>query len=466
MALSTPTTLTINDLIIAQLEAKLNQTIPLMPKAFNRVLAKTLSGLFILHYKYAGNSQLQQFVQTASIEETTINGVVISPLKFLGRLFGVDDPIDAIQAEFIIDITVTNQTGSLPSGTQLVNSDNGVTYITIGVVLLDAATVQATIRAASDQAGGDGSGAIGNLNVSDIVSFANPLPNVSRNAVIDSQTVTGVDAEATELYRQRIIDLVQKRPQGGAYSDYELWGEEVAGIVNVYPYTSDNPGQVDYYVEATIASSGDPDGIPTTLQLQAVFDNIEKDQNGLASRRPANALHNSLPITRKGFDVEVSGIIVDNLADVQAQIDTTVIDYFLNAEPFIDGLTIPPRLDKITRSALIGVVNDIVSAANGTFTTLTFAETLIPAVDLELYVLQQGEKAKLSTSVVYGTLLAECDFESGSGDYRSYHANGSLWWEGRNGVHPNWIIPNKGDPISGQLVWNDTVVTVEKAVAA
>jgi anaerobic selenocysteine-containing dehydrogenase len=38
-----------------------------------------------------------------------------------------------------------------------------------------------------------------------------------------------------------------------------------------------------------------------------------------------------------------------------------------------------------------------------------------------------------------------------------------IWWAGRNGVHPNWIIPNKGDPISGQMLWNDTVVTVEKA---
>ena len=38
-----------------------------------------------------------------------------------------------------------------------------------------------------------------------------------------------------------------------------------------------------------------------------------------------------------------------------------------------------------------------------------------------------------------------------------------IWWEGRNGVHPNWIIPNKGDPISGQMLWNDSVVTVEKA---
>lgn len=399
MSLQTPTTSDINVIIIAQLEATLNQTIPLFPKSFNRVLSKALAALYIILYKYAGNSQLQQFVKTASIDETIINGVIVRPLIFWGRLIGADDPTAAIQAEFIIDITVTNQIGSLPSGSQLLNSDNGVTYITIGSVLLDASTVQATIRAASDQTGGDGSGAIGNLNVSDIVSFANPLPNVSRNAVIASQTTIGVDIEDTEVYRQRVEDLFQKRPQGGAYADYEIWGEEVAGIINIYPYTSDFPGQVDVYVEAD--TSLDPDGVPNNTQLQAVLDNINTNENGLASRRPANALVNALAIIRTGFDVEVSGMIIDNLADVQAQIQTAVTEYFLNAEPFIDGLTIPPRLDKITRSALIGLINDIISASNGTFTTTTFAKTSAPTVDLELYILQQGEKAKLDSSVVF-----------------------------------------------------------------
>jgi anaerobic selenocysteine-containing dehydrogenase len=35
------------------------------------------------------------------------------------------------------------------------------------------------------------------------------------------------------------------------------------------------------------------------------------------------------------------------------------------------------------------------------------------------------------------------------------------WWED-NGVHPNLIIPNRGDPIAGAMCWNDTVVTVTK----
>lgn len=37
-----------------------------------------------------------------------------------------------------------------------------------------------------------------------------------------------------------------------------------------------------------------------------------------------------------------------------------------------------------------------------------------------------------------------------------------IWWADR-GAHPNWIIPNAPDPISGQQRWMDTVVTIRKA---
>jgi len=242
MSLITPTTKDVNDNIIAQLEATLNQTIPLLPKAFLRVLAKTFAGVFIILYKYGGFMFLQMFVQSASSKETTVNGKVFTPLTEWGRLIGAGDPVSATNAQLVIDITVEVQSGSLPSGTQLVNSNNGVTYLTLGVVVLDAPTVQANIVAAADQAGGGGAGAIGNLDVAAIVSFANPLANVARDAVVASQTVTGANAESSEAYRQRIIDRFQNRPQGGALADYEQWSEEVAGIINAYPYTSDCPG--------------------------------------------------------------------------------------------------------------------------------------------------------------------------------------------------------------------------------
>lgn len=395
MSLETPTISDINSTIIAQLEASIGQTIPLLPKSFERVLAKTLAALFVILYKYGGFIFLQLFVKTALNEETEINGKTINPLIEWGRLIGTGDPVAATQAELIVDVTVENQTGSLASGTQLLSTKNGVTYVTIGSVLLNAATVQATIRAVSDQQGGGGAGAIGNLEPGDTVSFAGSVANVANDTVVASQSVTGANAESTEVYRQRVIDRFQKRPQGGAYSDYELWGEEVAGILNVYPYTGD-PGQVNVYVEATVASSGDPDGIPTAAQLQAVLDNINLDTTGRASRRNANAFVNSLPISRTAFNVNVDGIQdVDDLAQVQTDITTAITDYFASIEPFIAGLSIPPRNDQLTKTKISAIIEDIVTASGGTFADITFQEDGSP-LNLSAYIVGEGEKVKIN----------------------------------------------------------------------
>jgi len=393
MSLTTPTTKEISDNIIAQLEAELNQTIPQMAKSFMRVMAKAMAGVFVLLYKYGGFIFLQMFVRTCSSVDTTVLGVIVNPLTFWGRLVGVGDPVAATNAELLIDITVENQLGTLNSGAQLINSTNGVTYITIGSVLLNAPTVQATIKAVSDQADGGGAGTIGNLNPGDIVSFANPLANVARDAVVDSQTVTGANAEDIEVYRQRVIDRFQKPPQGGAYADFQAWGEEIAGIIHTYPYTGD-PGIVNCYSEATVASSGSADGIPTQAQLDAVKASIELDQAGLASRRPVGALVFSLAITRTGFDVSINGITgVADLAQVRADIEAALIDYFADAEPYISGLSIPPRTDKLTNTRITSIVEDVVTAANGTFTSTSF-ELDSGGGPLNDYTLGEGEKAK------------------------------------------------------------------------
>ena len=393
MTLDTPSIANVNDTIIGQLEAELNQTIPLFPKAFNRVLAKVLAGVFILLYKYAGFMFLQMFVARATYDETVINGVTVRPLKEWGDLIGVPPLVGATNAELVIGINVETLSGTLPSNTQLVNASNGVTYITIGAVSLNSSVVTATIRAAADETNNGGAGVIGNLQIGDTVSFVDPLPNVARNTTVSNVTVTAADAESVTAYRQRIIDRFQKRPQGGAYSDYELWGEETAGIINVYPYTGDCPGTVDLYSEATVASSGSADGIPTAAQLQAVLDSVELDQDGLPTRRPANAFINSFAITRTGFDVTVTGVNVDNLAQVESDITDAVTEYFTNAEPFIQGLSVFPRRDRLTSSALIGLVEDIVTAAGGSFTTAAFNVTGASGV-LTVYSLGQGEKAK------------------------------------------------------------------------
>jgi len=88
---------------------------------------------------------------------------------------------------------------------------------------------------------------------------------------------------------------------------------------------------------------------------------------------------------------------VDNPSTVQASITAAIEEYFLEREPFISGLSVLPRRDRITESAIAGTTEDIVSAAGGIFTSLVVKEGSTP---FTLRTLDKGEKAK-ATSVSY-----------------------------------------------------------------
>lgn len=384
--ITTPTTRTISDQIVADLSSTLEQSIPLLPKAFVRVLAWSLAGVFVLLFKYANWMFLQLFVAHASAAETTVNGKKIVPLIEWGVLLGVGYPIAAQRAQLSTSVTVKDQTGDLPAGSLLLYDATRIVYETVAAVALDAPTVTVTVRAIGDDSGSDGSGAIGNLPEGAVLSFANTPANVATDATVVEVLVTGTDAENIDAYRKRIIKRVQRRPQGGAYADYQAWGEAVAGIANIYPYAGANPGEVDVYVEATEESSGDPDGIPTGAQITAVREAIEGEEGGLATRRPVGAALNVLPISRLGFALQVSGLDPDTEAVRQA-IEQGSDEYLRFREPFIVGLSSNPRTDRITQAAMSGVVVTIAEANGSTVTAVALtppAHTLLP-----------GQKAKL-----------------------------------------------------------------------
>jgi uncharacterized phage protein gp47/JayE len=360
----------INSAIISQVETEIGSTIPILPIAFVRVIAKAFAGVVVLLYKYTGFIFFQMFVATASDEPTTISGTTITPLTEWGRLVGAGDPVPAVAAEMTATVTVINQTGDpIPAGTSLVYDPTGVIYVTTATVLKDAATKVITIEAASDQTGGDGLGSIGNLQIGDLVSFTGPVADVVRDASIASIVTSGEDAEPSVQYRQRIIDRFQKPPQGGALADYEIWGEEAAGIINVYPYTGALPGTVENYCEADPVSSGSPDGIPTQPQLDAALALINLDVSGRATRRPANALASTLPITRKAFEVDIVSLAAPDPAATQTAITDGLNTLFATFEPFIGGLTVTPR-DRVTQAEVSGVVFDIAQANNATFSSV------------------------------------------------------------------------------------------------
>ncbi len=367
MALATPTTLEIQNQIIAQVEASVSPVASFLPRAFTRFFAKVLAAVFMIVYKYAGWMFLQIFVRTASFDETEVLGIKITPLVEWGRLIGVGDPVPAIQSELLLDIIVTNQTGSLLAGTQAVSNKNGITYILLFPVTLDAATKQGTFRAASDIEGDIGGGEIGNLDPGDIVSFVNPLANVERDMLVDSVTTSGTDAETEPVYRQRIIIRFQQQPQGGAGVDYVIWGSIETIVKSIFPYTGAD-GFVDVYVE--VFPSVEPDGIASQNILDDVREAITFD-DGSQTRKPINAFLNMFSISRTAFTVNVIGMDVPDPATTEDLIKEALETYFLEREPFIDGVTPLPRRDRIQVNNIRSIVDSFVSAAGGTFTDVT-----------------------------------------------------------------------------------------------
>lgn len=392
MAIDTPTTSGIADNIVSQIESSLNQSIPLLPRSFIRVLSKSFAGVFILLYKYAGWISLQQFVRTASFQSTTINGRTVRPLVEWGILVGVGEPEPATRAELTVELTVREQGGSLPAGRGLLNPDTGVTYVTVSETQLDADTVETSVRAVSDEEGGGGRGVIGNAESGTTLSFSSPPAAVERDATVVEETTTGADAESEADYRRRVIERFRQRPQGGAYADYQEWATEPAGIIAAYPYTGD-PGQVDVYIEATEESSGSPDGIPTEAQIDEVEDAIERDPDTkVPDRRPANALVNVLPIERTAFDVEIDGLDVDDVSATEELIEEACDEYFRGLEPYILGLSVLPRKDVVSNPELAGIVYAVVTEQGGTIDGLTIEED---GSEVTRRQLGDGELAKL-----------------------------------------------------------------------
>jgi hypothetical protein len=286
---------------------------------------------------------------------------------------------------------VSQQIGSLAAGTQLLAPDTGVIYQVTAPVPLTATQVNASIRAVDDDRDQNGTGAIGNRGIATELQFANPLPNVGRIALVIGTLVTAVDAETEDSYRTRVNQRLARRPQGGARADYQAWGLEVPGLANVWPYAS-IPGQIQLYVEAD-TTDGNPDGIPTQDQLDAVAEAVQFSPDGTADRAPIGTLIlPPLAINRFAIDVTIVSLAADNLASVRTQIEDELDSYLRTREPFIMGLTVLPARNVILEAEIGGIIAAVAQANGGTFASFACFRG---AVQFTAIAMDPGEMSKL-----------------------------------------------------------------------
>jgi uncharacterized phage protein gp47/JayE len=299
--ITTPTISQIRDQIIADIEGKIGQTIPAMPKAFFRVLATALAGVVSLLYRFAGWAYAQIFPQTADAEA----------LVRIGEQYGIVR-LPAVAAELTATATGTNTT-NIPAGTLW--QKDGVVYQQTAAATVSGGSATITVEALT-------AGDAGNLDNGAVLAIATPLAGLDGTATVASTVTTGVDAESLTAYRTRVLTRLQQRPQGGAAADYIGWALEVPGIAKAFAFNT-AAGEVTVY--PLIALSGTR--IPAGPKLTEVEDYLND-----TVRRPLCANVLAAAMTERTFTLTVT-TLQPNTTPIKNAITAALADYLLGRFP-------------------------------------------------------------------------------------------------------------------------------------
>lgn len=389
MSVDIPTTAEQAATNLATFESKINQDSPLNDKAFLRVQSALEAGQFTTLYKFGTDRILQVLALTA-----TDGG-----LDLIGENYGIIRKT-AEAAQFTIELPATNGT-VIPITRSFIGDANGVIYFPDASAT--AAAGVAVINVTANEAG-----TIGNLAASDTMSITSQVPGAETVATITVILNTGTEEQTDESYRVQILDEIRAQGGGGNTADYRRWAQEVAGVARAYPY-SGNPTQLagdlpltsppDRTVFVEADSTIDPDGIAPQSLLDEVRDTITTDPATGVARQPLGLTDDTLfveSIIRTSFFVEVTDLTVDATieAQVKADIETALTNYFAGLRPFVTGLDSPnDKNDTITDLTVSEVVQDVIGAAGGSATGVSFG--LAPATVLPSYTLGAGELGKL-----------------------------------------------------------------------
>lgn len=387
MSFQIPTTQESFDQLLANIEARINQVSPLLARAFNRVIAGSVSLVITGLYKFGAERAKQSLALTATEED----------LDNIGADRGVIKK-KAVAAVVTADVTGTNGT-NIPSTISWVAAPNGLRYFAAADVVIAGGI--ATLSLTCEE-----TGAVGNLSDTppDTLNISAQISGAATIATVTGTTTTGADEEEQETYRSRVLTAQRVTTGGGNAADNRIWSEETEGVRRAYPYAgqpigsgvTSEPPERTVYVEAQV--SIDPDGIAPPALLDDVRDSITTDPETGFERQPLGLTDETLfveSITRLSVFVEVQSLLVDPSKETQAKqdIEDALNLYFANVLMFVGGLDFEgDRNDTLSIASIGGVVDDALRATGGSATTIRFGFDVL-LVETR-YQLRPGELVK------------------------------------------------------------------------
>lgn len=225
----------------------------------------------------------------------------------------------------------------IPDGSELQRSD-GVLFKTVGDVTLSILT--ATLSIVAEVAGADG-----NTNANAPLTFVSPIVGIDSTVTVDSNGLTGgADIESDSPYEQRLLQRIQKPPQGGDADDYVEWALSVAGVTRAWVYPKElgiGTVSVRFMMDNTYT-----DGIPHAGDVTTV-------QNYIDAVRPTTADVTVVAPVASVLNFNIH-LTVDDTADIRASIQA-------NLEDMIKRDAVPAGTVYLSR------INEAISLATGEY---------------------------------------------------------------------------------------------------
>ena len=252
MAYTPPTIAETRAQIVTDIEGSIGQVVPILAKAFARVLSWALAGVLALFYR------LTEWLYK-QISPVTCD---LAGLLYYGQRFNIL-PKDSAAA--LLSITISGVDTTLcEAGTLWQSADNGLVYQQTADATIAGVTATAQVECLTE-------GADGNLNPSDALTLPSPVAGIT-GAVVASTVVLGVDAEETEAYRERILQRTRYQSIVGTAAGYVAQALQNDGIVKAFAKRS-GISVIVYPLQAITGAARVPAaGVITSVQdyLQSV----------------------------------------------------------------------------------------------------------------------------------------------------------------------------------------------------
>jgi len=382
-----PTATQLFNKFLTKFESLINQDSPLNDKAFLRIESKNQAITGTLLQKEVVIAQRENLAITASRA-----GLILIGAEY-------DLPIKTAVST-VLNVTLPATTGTqIPAGTNFTGDDNGILYFNADIATSAAGVVTFQITSRTP-------GTIGNLADAKTLTISIQIPGAELTATVVTTETTGADAEETEVYRQRVLDIIRAPGGGGNSADFRNWAQEQEGVTRAYPYSGvafgdplfpgGSPPDRTVYIEAD--TSIDVDGIAPQSLLDDTKLTIITDPDTLVHRQPLGLTNDTLfvvSIRRTDIFTEIRNALFlsGTESQVKTDINTALNNYYLGLNPFVEGLDIDAdRNDLITDLTVSRTVQDILTANGASAEGVAFG--LLPASFIPSFQLGQGEKVK------------------------------------------------------------------------